>query len=105
MEAALHSLLEPMGLTFRVVGEAILEITSPEAAAAQNDVEFYPLPAALQSAEKVQQLSGRIADRVGLARFQPMGTGALAYDLASQTLIVSLPQAVQREVQQVLSAP
>ncbi len=105
LEEALHSLLEPMGLTFRWLDPAILEITSPEAAAAQNDVEFYPLPAGLQSPEKVQEVSGRIADRVGLARFQPMGTGALAYDPASQTLIVSLPQSVQREVQRVLATP
>ena len=105
LQAALHSLLDPMGLTFRVVDEATLEISSPEAVAARNDVEFYRLPTESQSAEAVQALSARIVQRVGQPLFQPIGSGALAYDLASQTLIVSLPQTAQQQLQELVAPP
>ncbi len=103
--AVLQDLLDPMGLTFRVIDAETLQITSPEAAAAVNDVEFYRLPAERQSAEQVQQLSGQLVQRIGPAWFQPAGSGAIAYDLASQTLIVALPQLAQPAVAELLDAP
>ena len=105
LEAALHGLLDPLGLTYRVIDETALEITSFEAVAGRNDVEFYRLPAELQTADQVKAVSEQIAQRVGPASFQPTGSGAIAYDLASQTLIVSLPQPLQRQAEEVLPTP
>ena len=42
LDSALASLLDPMELTYRVIDERTIEITTPKAAARHAEVEFYP---------------------------------------------------------------
>jgi hypothetical protein len=98
LREALARLLEPMGLTVRIIDSRTLQITTPAALAARHDVEFYPLGADITTAQ-VQQLSRQIVKELGADRFQPQGRGALAYDPRGQCLIVALPQHQQEQVQ------
>ena len=102
VEQAMTSLLEPMGLTYRVVNPITIEISTFEALEAQHEVEFYPLPANATN-EEMQQISRRIMQRVGQAKFQPAGRGAIGFDTNSHSLIVSLPQHDQAVVHAMLS--
>ena len=95
LEEALTKLLQPMGLTYRILDDATLQITSPEAVSAEMDVEFYPL----RAGESYEELSQKIVSQIGPAQFQPAGRGAINFDVKSNALIVSLPQSDQATVQ------
>ncbi|MDG2380085.1 MAG: hypothetical protein P8N76_00285 [Pirellulaceae bacterium] len=95
LKEALAKLLQPMGLTYRILDNATLQITSLEAISTDMDVEFYPLPAG----ESYEELSEKIVRKIGPAQFQPTGRGSINFDVKSNSLIVSLPQPDQAIVQ------
>jgi hypothetical protein len=98
LEEALTSLLQPMGLTFRVIDASTLQITSLEAVSSYLDVEFYRLP----EGSSYEALSQQVIRQIGPAQFQPLGRGAITYDTQSKSLVVSLPQAEQAIVKSLL---
>jgi hypothetical protein len=102
VEQAMTSLLEPMGLTYRVINPITIQISTFEALETQHEVEFYALPGTVTNAE-MQQISRQIMQRIGQAKFQPAGRGAIGFDTNSRSLIVSLPQHDQVLVHAMLS--
>jgi len=102
VEQAMTSLLEPMGLTYRVINPVTIQISTYEALETQHEIEFYPLPGNATN-DDMQQISRRIVQRIGQAKFQPAGRGAIGFDTNSRSLIVSLPQHDQIVVHALLS--
>ena len=94
--------LRPKGLTIRVIDDETLEITSPQAMALTHDVELYPLRDLLRTTD-IAAVGQKILARLGEGAFQPQGRGAVAFDKQSESLIVSLPQADQGVVAQLLT--
>ncbi|MEX2140754.1 MAG: hypothetical protein WD894_15940 [Pirellulales bacterium] len=48
LELVLERLLEPLGLVYRVLGDKVIEITTPKAVAARPCIEFYPVRGVFQ---------------------------------------------------------
>jgi hypothetical protein len=101
---ALALLLTDKGLSLRVLDATSLEVTTPAVLAITQDLEFYPLGMPEPAAEQVRQLSQQLANQIGMARFQPTGSGAIAYDVASRCLIVSLSQPEQTQASEWIAA-
>jgi len=103
LSEALKTLLGPMGLTFRAVDETTLQITTPYALAAQQEVEFYPVGDLLTGSVDDAALVERIRTKLGAALFPPGGEGVIHFDAPSKCLIVRLSQPQQRKVEQFLA--
>jgi hypothetical protein len=102
LQDALADWLHPRGLTYRIVDSETLEITTPQAIAAVHDIEFYRLTDKVGPPVDVPSVTQQVVGLLGEATFQPQGDGAIAYDEASRTLIVSLPQSQQNVVWQAI---
>lgn len=93
----LTDLLQPMGLTYRVVDPALLQVTSPTAADACWDIEFYPLPALPATSDSpaawVTQLRSDLTGGAPAAL-----SGVLVFDAPSRHLIAALPQTQQKKL-------
>jgi hypothetical protein len=104
LEAALDAWLRTKGLTYRVIDAQTLEITTPQALAGTHDVEMYRLKADDGSTVDLKSVTQQLLNQLGEATFQPEGSGALAYDELSGTLIVSLPQPDQAVVARIIAS-
>ncbi len=102
LREVLGLLLKDKGLAYRVIDGQTVEITTVPAILAQHEVVFYRLGSAA-SAEAANWIGQQIVQRLGPARVQPDGDGAVAYDAASQTLIVSASQLEQEQVGQIIT--
>ena len=102
LREVLTTWLRPKGLTYRVIDRQTIEITTPTALADDNDVEFYPVARAAGDVAEILALGQKILAQLGEAAFQPQGTGAVAFDKTSGTLIVSLPQPEQLMVARII---
>ena len=102
---ALTSLLEPMDLAWRVVGERAIEITTPQAAVRHSEIEFYPAGELLAGDASGAPLVGRIQrELVASSQNDPAAARpSIRFDAASRMLIVSAPQNVQLRVASLLS--
>lgn len=101
---ALDQLLAPLELDYLVVGPRTLQITSRQAAATQQDLEFYPVGDLLDESTTPDALLARLTE--GLP---PSATGdgqqvVARFDKESACVLFLAPQAVQREVEGRLSA-
>jgi hypothetical protein len=104
---ALHQLLDPLGLGWRAVDANMLQITTKAALASRLEVEFYPVakrlagqpPAAL--IDQIKAASPGAAWSDGEAK--PGAAGAIAFDPASQYMIVLQTQPVQGLIEAFLS--
>lgn len=93
----LTGLLQPMDLTYRFVDPAWLQVTTPAAAEARWDIEFYPLPALPANGETPAAWVARL--RSELTGGEPAALpGVLAFDEPSRHLIAALPQGQQRKL-------
>ncbi len=100
---ALTMLLDPMELTYRVVDESTLQITTPAVLESRLEVEFYHI-AKLEGDGSMLVDSAREA--LGIAIFQDSGeSGRLAFDAQSSCLLARLNQGQQVELQAWLAAP
>jgi len=92
----LTALLEPMELTWRVVGPRAIEITTPQAAARHGEVEFYPV-GELAVAGGGEALVARIGrELVAGADADPQfPRPVIRFDAASRALIVRASQSTQ----------
>ena len=96
----LTELLQPMELTYRVLDASTVQVTSPAAAQARWDIEFYPLAAAA-SADQVNALLTQI--RSDMTGGQPEAfKGVLHVDAPSRRLIAALPQASHLKLAELL---
>jgi hypothetical protein len=104
LDAALEELLEPLGLTFRPVAPGVLEITTPEAAALRECIEFYSLRGVLSrrtaDPEAVAQFSERLAKAAGI----DSTLVRLVFDPPSQFLIVAASYSDQVRLERAIPA-
>jgi hypothetical protein len=100
----LTALLEPMELTWRVVGPRAIEITTPQAAARHGEVEFYPA-GELAAAGSGEALVARIDRELAAgADADPQAPRpVMRFDAASRALIIRAPQNVQLRVAALLT--
>jgi hypothetical protein len=93
----LTEMLQPMELTYRVLDAASVQVTSPAAAEARWDIEFYPVPESSTAGQPPDALVNRVQNE--LTGGNP-GTlaGALHFDAPSRYLIAALPQSQQRKL-------
>ncbi len=93
---ALVALLRPMDLTYRVVDENTLQVTTPQLLASRMELELYPVGDLLSDKLDVVGLTQRIRATLGDVHFEESGgTGVLRFDVPSQHLLAALPQPQQ----------
>ncbi len=94
---ALTTLLDPLGLGYRVIDGKTIEITTPDAIESHGELEFYRL-ADTEKADDDLVLLAR--DALGAENFRDAGgDGALSLDETSNCLIAYLSQPKQLELQ------
>jgi hypothetical protein len=109
---ALGKLLEPLGLAWRAVDAATLQVTTQKAVAARMELEFYPVgkrpgvPGA--PADRGTRYSGSPAALIEQIKTQLPGAvwgegGVIDFDPPSQSLIVLQSQPVQRAIEALLA--
>jgi hypothetical protein len=104
LSTVLQELLGPMQLTFRVINETTLQITTPAVAAQTLELGFFPLQDLMEkdAGQKILTgVRGALGDTLGLER----AGGGMRFDNPSQTLIINAPQhqlaAVARQLEQI----
>ncbi len=103
LHEALDALLRPLGLAFRVIDAATLEITTRQEIAARLELEFHPVGDLLTEGETPSSLMGKIRAQVaGGTWSEDSGPGVLAFDKASTCLLVLQSQPVQFELETLL---
>jgi hypothetical protein len=100
VQQALHQLLDPLQLTYRVIDAETIQITTPEALIRRPDVEFYAL-GETPAAEDETQLLARLRS---LLKDQGVPDAVLAVDASSNHLMAALPQPAQRILAAALAA-
>jgi len=97
MGEVLTKILRPMDLTYRVIDNATVQVTSPTQLAARLDVELYPVADLLTPEQDAEEVIRRVRGELG-------DVGAvLHFDASSKHLIAALPQPQQRELADLLS--
>jgi hypothetical protein len=97
---AMLTALRPMELTYRIVDGNTLEITTPKAAAARLEVEFYPVAGILTKGTTPEALIERIkAQLAGGTWNDAGGPGVILFDKASKCLLVLQSQPIQARLQ------
>ncbi len=109
LEKLLDELTGSADLTWRVIDERTIEITTRSAALEQMDVEFYPVRDLASSADAGEKLIGQVRSQVepqfwGDAVDQAAQHGAMVFDKPSGALIVRAPQRTQALVETQLTA-
>lgn len=102
LRVALHSLLRPLDLAYRVVDAETLEVTTQEALRRRAELELYRVDDLLAEDADAAKLMERIRTTLGADLFSPQGSGALQFDPASRCLLVRLSQPRQLEVHELL---
>jgi hypothetical protein len=93
----LIAMLQPMDLTYRILDAGMVQVTSPAAAEARWDIEFYPVPTLPATDETPDAFVTRL--RTALTGGNPAAlTGVLVFDAPSRHLIAALPQGQQRKL-------
>jgi len=100
LSEALDELLQPLGLTYRVIDAETLEITARNVVTAKLEVEFHPVGDLITEPTTAGALVGRIEDQVAGATWSDAGgPGVLRFDEPSKCLIVLQSQPVQFELE------
>ena len=100
---ALAALLEPLELTYRVIDERTIEITTPRAAARRAELEFYSVAHTPGSeSELIASVRQELAT-AGISASLLDGI-AIRYDAPGHALLVRAPQSVQVQVQAALGS-
>lgn len=97
----LRQMLEPMELTYRVADADTVQITSPAAAEARWDIEFYPVKE-WQAAGKTPEAFVARVQRELSGNESSQLAGVLHFDAPSQHLIAALPQPMQQKLANLL---
>lgn len=97
LETLLTTAVEPLGLTWRVIDEKTIEVTSPAKVEQTAEIEFYRLPVSV--ADNPEQFVANLRQQVAPDRWFPSGgEGRIVFDRPSGFLIVQQAQPIQREV-------
>ncbi|HPP54197.1 MAG TPA: hypothetical protein PK777_14695, partial [Thermoguttaceae bacterium] len=101
---ALKNLLEPLGLSWRIAGPELLQVTTQRGAAMRLEVEFYPASEAISSLGTAKALLEAIKDQVGRGTWEDQqGQGAVYFDAPSNHLIVLQNPSVHAELERFLA--
>jgi hypothetical protein len=101
----LADLLRPLGLVYRVVGPAAIQVTTPEAAAERLEIEFYPVAAWLAKGTSGPHLAERLKARIAATTWSDVGgSGEVYFDSPSRCLIVLQSQPAQLAIEALLAA-
>ncbi|MEZ6118534.1 MAG: hypothetical protein R3C28_18485 [Pirellulaceae bacterium] len=96
----LHAFLQPLGLTYRVIDDTTIEITSVMQERTSIDVEFY----SLTEDETADAFQAALQKKVGARPFGPDGVCHAEFDPVSKQMIVAMPQSFHRKFAQSRSA-
>jgi hypothetical protein len=100
---ALTALVEPLDLTWRVIDDHTIEITTPQAGARHADIEFYSARRLLRDDPSGAALIARVQHELPTATDPSLPAPALRFDAASGCLIVRASQTVQSRIASLLS--
>lgn len=101
---ALKTLLEPLGLSYRIAGEKTLVITAVETVRGRFEVEFYQAKELVNDDRPGQALVERIKSELAPRSWDDAGgPGMIEFDAASSCLIVLQTQVRQIELEQMLA--
>lgn len=89
----LHAFLQPLGLTYRVIDDTTIEITSVMQERTSIDVEFY----SLAEDETADAFQSALQKKVGVRPFGPDGICHAEFDPVSKQMIVAMPQSFHRK--------
>ncbi len=98
---ALAALLEPLDLTYRVVDDHTLLITTTKAAAQHAEIEFYSAADVVPAGSDGHDVITRISRQLATGDASP-GQVAIEFDAPSKFLIVRAPQSIQRRIESLL---
>ena len=103
---SLASLLEPMALTYRVVDEHTIEITTPAGVGQHPELEFYPVRELLTSEVSGDALASRLLHELAGAGLpnSPVQATAIYFDAPSEYLLVRAPQSTHLRIQSLLGS-
>lgn len=99
LEEALHRLLDPLRLTYRVIDERTFEVTSQAEAAELLELEFYPVKDLITADRSAAELARQLTTQVSPNSWgENPSQGRVQFDAKSQTLIVFHNQSTQQRV-------
>jgi hypothetical protein len=98
---ALTALLSPMDLTWRAIDEQTVQVTTQAALNQVLELEVYPAGKLAANAAQGEALLTRLRRALSLAEAEESG-GALRFDPVSKSVLASLPQPQQRQVEKLL---
>jgi hypothetical protein len=103
---ALTSVLEPLGMTWRVVDGGTLELIEVGEASRRLEVEFHAADHWGAGANgTVAEAIGKLQKATGAALWSEQGgTGVMAWDAPGKSLIVRQTQAIQTRIDELLSS-
>lgn len=100
----LTALLRPMDLTYRIVDDNLLLVTTTRALEARLELEFHPVADLLSDKLDGPSLVERVKASLGDELFPEAGPGgAIRFDVPGKCLLVSLPQPKQAELAKLLA--
>jgi len=102
LEAALISILKPLGLRYRVIDSHTIQITTAKILLSQPELEFYPVNELLTEKLDAPALVARVKSKLGEHLFLDYG-GSIFFDPPSRHLLVLLPQPWQFELEKHLA--
>ena len=103
---ALTELLRPLGLTYRIVGNELIQVTTKEAAEERMELEFHPIGPWLDRGIQAERLAEQLKARVAPVSWSDVGGEAdIYFDAPSGCLIVLQSQPAQAAIQQLLATP
>ena len=97
----LAKLLLPMGLTYRIVNETCVQVTSPKVLETRLEVEFYPCLDLLPGEGGADGFEKRLRQQLGEQKLDQVGA-SLHIDRPSGYLIAALPQPLHRRLAELL---
>jgi hypothetical protein len=101
---ALVAMLEPMDLTYRVVDESTLEITTVQGMSSLLETEFYPVGDLVGEALSGQQIVDSLSAAMGRHWLRGGAGGAIHFDQPSGCLIVALPPSAHTHLSRMIDA-
>ena len=103
LSEALDTLLQPLGLAYRVIDADMLEITARNVVTGKLETEFYPVGDLVTGTTTAASLVEKIESQVAGATWSDAGgPGVLRIDAASKCLIVLQSQPVQFDLESLL---
>ncbi|MBN1395784.1 MAG: hypothetical protein JW959_12245 [Pirellulales bacterium] len=103
---ALDILLRPLGLTYRVVAEDLIQVTTPDAIEERLELEFFPVADWLARGVSAERLVEELKGRVAPATWSDVGGDAdIHFDAPSGCLVVLQSRPAQATIGRLLKSP